>query len=66
MKLENQSERHERLVQESKIVQVPGRTLPKNCQWTGMDQLGCGAAKRRLRQAAALEAKRAKQNEVEK
>ena len=30
--------------------QRPGRTLPVGKQWSGLDQPGCGAARRRLRQ----------------
>lgn len=50
MKLETLAEQRARLLEELKDHRVPGRTLPKGCQWTGQDQPGCGAAKRRLRQ----------------
>ena len=59
MKLETLSEQRERELREAKEQgrQMPGRTLPRGRQWNGLDQPGCGAARRRLRQAAkALEA----------
>lgn len=52
MKIETVSEQRERMLRENKAHRRPGRTLPTNRQWNGLDQPGCGAAKRRLRQQA--------------
>ncbi len=65
MKIETVSEQRERMLRENAKHKVPGRALPKNCQWNGVDQVGGGAAKRRLRQQAKLEAKRLKQGASE-
>jgi len=48
-------ENEERRMLAARPRKVPGRTLPEGAQWTGLDQPGCGAAKRRLRQAAKKE-----------
>lgn len=55
MKIETVGEQRERMLRENAQHKVPGRTLPRNCQWTGHDQPGCGAVKRRLRQQAKRE-----------
>jgi hypothetical protein len=62
LKIETNSERTARILAEAKAqgTQVPGRTLPKNYQWNGLDQPGCGAAKRRLRQEEARKSKKTK------
>lgn len=54
MKVESIAEQRERLLTEARRLgtQVPGRTLPHGTQWTGLDQPGCNAAKRRLKQLA--------------
>lgn len=56
--IETVQEHRERMLREDSVYRVPGRALPTNCQWTGQDQPGGKAAARRLRQQAALEAKR--------
>lgn len=58
MKIEGVQEHRERMLRENAQHRVPGRTLPTNCQWTGIDQVGGGAAKRRLRQQERLAAKK--------
>lgn len=59
MKIESNSERTARIIAEAKTNggKVPGRTLPRGYEWNGLDQPGCGAAKRRLRQAQRQAAK---------
>ncbi len=58
MKIESVSEHRERMLRENEKYRVPGRALPLNCQWTGVDQVGGGAAKRRLKQLEKQKAKR--------
>ncbi len=50
--IETRVEQDERLARELATVgtQRPGRTLPIGAQWTGRDNPGGAAAKRRLRQ----------------
>lgn len=58
MRIETIAEQRARVLEEMKDRRVPGRTLPRGVQWNGLDQPGCGAAKRRLRQAERLAAKK--------
>lgn len=60
MKIETNIERTQRIIAEQKTLGnvLPNRTLPKGYQWNGLNQPGCGAAKRRLRQMEKLQAKK--------
>lgn len=60
MKFETPNEARDRLETERRTAtnKVQGRTLPKDHQWTGLDQPGCGAVKRRRKQAENLAKKK--------